>query len=265
MDDEASSAARRRAKTTPSKADMESRIRNITKQPDDYYTVLGVEETATEAGLKKAYRTLALQLHPDKCSHAGAEEAFKIVGTAYRCLSDADKRRHYDLLGRDADNNNGPRVRTRRGRPSYYEEDFYDYRQDQAGREANATKRMLSFMLLMLVVLPAGLGWLATMDDYFKKEDIVHRVGVKLGLVPTYREQVHMLYSKLGVPQKTNTEVKQLLRKYVGKERKLLTKIEKKYRTGKKKQQKQKEQEKHWKDRQRRKRDGKKKKGASGK
>lgn len=63
----------------------------------DYYKVLGVEKTASDGDIKKAYRKLALQCHPDK--NAGdkqAEEKFKELAEAYATLSNAEKRRRYD-------------------------------------------------------------------------------------------------------------------------------------------------------------------------
>lgn len=69
----------------------------------DYYEVLGVERTATPDELKKAYRKLALQFHPDRNSDdPAAEEKFKEASEAYAVLSDEGKRRQYDQFGHQA-------------------------------------------------------------------------------------------------------------------------------------------------------------------
>eukprot|EP00931_Biecheleriopsis_adriatica_P054190 TRINITY_DN31859_c0_g1_i1.p1 TRINITY_DN31859_c0_g1~~TRINITY_DN31859_c0_g1_i1.p1 ORF type:complete len:291 (+),score=55.36 TRINITY_DN31859_c0_g1_i1:41-913(+) len=68
----------------------------------DYYALLGVPRGADENGLKKAYRKLALQLHPDKCKFRGADEAFKRISAAFSVLSDPGKRRKYDFMGAEA-------------------------------------------------------------------------------------------------------------------------------------------------------------------
>ncbi len=66
----------------------------------DYYEVLGVASQATEAELKKAFRALAMQYHPDRNpGDKQAEERFREASEAYAVLSDPDKRAHYDRFG----------------------------------------------------------------------------------------------------------------------------------------------------------------------
>jgi molecular chaperone DnaJ len=68
--------------------------------PRDYYEILGVGRDAGEADLKKAYRQLAMQYHPDRNpGNKQAEERFKEVSEAYAVLSDPDKRGQYDRFG----------------------------------------------------------------------------------------------------------------------------------------------------------------------
>jgi len=69
-------------------------------QYKDYYQTLGVPRTASEADLKKAFRKLAREFHPDVAKDKKkAEEKFKEINEAYEVLSDATKRKKYDELG----------------------------------------------------------------------------------------------------------------------------------------------------------------------
>ena len=65
----------------------------------DYYRILGVERSANEEAIKKAYRKLARKYHPDVSKEKDAEEKFKEVSEAYEVLKDADKRKAYDTMG----------------------------------------------------------------------------------------------------------------------------------------------------------------------
>mmetsp|Transcript_26587 Transcript_26587/g.70192 ORF Transcript_26587/g.70192 Transcript_26587/m.70192 type:complete len:357 (-) Transcript_26587:211-1281(-) len=69
---------------------------------EDYYKVLGVDRTATENEIAKAYKKLALKYHPDKNpdNKEEAEKHFKVITEAYEILHDADKRRNYDQFGK---------------------------------------------------------------------------------------------------------------------------------------------------------------------
>ncbi|CAL1675949.1 unnamed protein product [Lasius platythorax] len=69
------------------------------KKCKDYYEILGVSKDATDSDIKKAYKKLALQLHPDKNKAPGAAEAFKAIGNAVAILIDAEKRKQYDMYG----------------------------------------------------------------------------------------------------------------------------------------------------------------------
>src|SRR3954470_9729494 len=69
----------------------------------DYYEVLGVERSVTSEEVKRAYRKLAVQFHPDKNpDDPHAEEKFKEIGEAYDVLMDGDKRAAYDRFGHAA-------------------------------------------------------------------------------------------------------------------------------------------------------------------
>ena len=67
---------------------------------NDYYKTLGISKTASEAEIKKAYKKLAMQYHPDRNrGDKKAEERFKEVNEAYQVLSDPEKKKNYDQFG----------------------------------------------------------------------------------------------------------------------------------------------------------------------
>jgi len=70
---------------------------------NDYYKLLGVEKSASEEEIKKAFRKMAMKYHPDRnASDKNAEAKFKEVKEAYEVLSDPDKKARYDQYGHDA-------------------------------------------------------------------------------------------------------------------------------------------------------------------
>lgn len=66
----------------------------------DFYEVLGVERTASDAAIKRAFRKLAQQWHPDVNAKPDAHERFKEINEAYQVLSDPQQRQTYDMFGR---------------------------------------------------------------------------------------------------------------------------------------------------------------------
>ncbi len=65
----------------------------------DYYNILGVERSAAQDSIQKAYRKLARKFHPDVNKDKDAEEKFKEINEAYEVLRDPEKRKRYDTLG----------------------------------------------------------------------------------------------------------------------------------------------------------------------
>ena len=79
----------------------------MTTQKRDYYEVLGVSKGASDEAIKKAFRKLALEFHPDRNKAEGAVEKFKEVNEAYQVLTDSEKRANYDRFGHAGVGQNG--------------------------------------------------------------------------------------------------------------------------------------------------------------
>lgn len=112
--------------TAPQRSYTVEQVEIVTqvKRAKDYYEVLTVEKSADGDVLKKAYRKLAVKLHPDKNAAPGAEEAFKRVAAAFAILSDADKRASYDRYGEtDTSTGGGEAAETRSRHYARYEQE----------------------------------------------------------------------------------------------------------------------------------------------
>eukprot|EP01060_Flectonema_neradi_P002742 TRINITY_DN1173_c2_g1_i1.p1 TRINITY_DN1173_c2_g1~~TRINITY_DN1173_c2_g1_i1.p1 ORF type:complete len:236 (+),score=36.57 TRINITY_DN1173_c2_g1_i1:339-1046(+) len=85
-------------------------IEFIRKNKKDYYTLFGVESTASEKEIITSYKKLALKLHPDRNKEEGAEECFKLIANVKNKLTDPTTRANYDTHGADesTDVDNGP-------------------------------------------------------------------------------------------------------------------------------------------------------------
>jgi molecular chaperone DnaJ len=81
----------------------------MTTSKRDYYDVLGISRGASEEEVRKAFRRLALEYHPDRNKKDGAEERFKEINEAYQVLSDIKRRATYDQFGHAGVSGNGAR------------------------------------------------------------------------------------------------------------------------------------------------------------
>ncbi|KAK9768696.1 hypothetical protein K7432_000452 [Basidiobolus ranarum] len=94
---------------TSNKKELTETLRRIVESSTEYYQVLGVPRNSTSLEIKRAYKKLALVLHPDKNPSKEAEEAFKVVSKAYSVLGEEKARRTYDLYGVECTNQGTPK------------------------------------------------------------------------------------------------------------------------------------------------------------
>ena len=87
-------------RTAPFAADLPYPFVPMATAERDFYEILGVERTATDAEIKRAFRKLAQQWHPDVNTDPAAQEQFKEINEAYQVLSDPERRSRYDTFGR---------------------------------------------------------------------------------------------------------------------------------------------------------------------
>ncbi|EJD07708.1 DnaJ-domain-containing protein [Fomitiporia mediterranea MF3/22] len=102
---------------TPEQEAIVKRIR--TCKVTEYYEIMSLKRDCTETEVKKAYRKLALQLHPDKNNAPGADEAFKMVSKAFQIVSDEEKRAAYDRYGSDPESRFGGMSSAAGGSPGF--------------------------------------------------------------------------------------------------------------------------------------------------
>lgn len=93
----------------------------------DYYSVLGIDKNASQEDIKRAYKKLAKQYHPDLNKDAGATEKFKQISEAAAVLGDPEKRKNYDQFGKaDAPNFSGFDFRDFQGQGGFNFDDIFD-------------------------------------------------------------------------------------------------------------------------------------------
>ncbi|XP_069860005.1 dnaJ homolog subfamily C member 16 isoform X2 [Dipodomys merriami] len=126
----------------------------------DPYRVLGVSRTASQADIKKAYKKLAREWHPDKNKDPGAEDKFIQISKAYEILSNEEKRMNYDHYG-DAGENQGYQKQQQREyhfrhfhENFYFDESFFHFPFNSERRDSIDEKYLLHFSHYVNEVVP---------------------------------------------------------------------------------------------------------------
>jgi molecular chaperone DnaJ len=154
----------------------------------DYYQILGVSKGADSAAIKKQYRKLARELHPDKTKgDKKLEDRFKAVSEAYEILGDDKKRREYDIFKEQ--NNSGNNPYGFQGKPENYQgKDFSDLFSFNDNEDLFAT-------LFGFNSKHKGVDLQSTMDIGFKESILGTEIDIKLPEVKSKNESI-----KIRVP-----------------------------------------------------------------
>ncbi|MGH0137340.1 UNVERIFIED_CONTAM: hypothetical protein FKN15_073940 [Acipenser sinensis] len=124
----------------------------------DPYTVLGVGRSATQAEVKKVYKKLAREWHPDKNKSPGAEDMFIKITKSYELLSNEEKRANYDRYGETAGNQGYAQQQRQQFQhfhdSFYFDESFFHYQFNKGSRDFADTKYMLHFSQYMNDIVP---------------------------------------------------------------------------------------------------------------
>ncbi|KAG1680070.1 DnaJ subfamily B member 14 [Nymphon striatum] len=173
-------------------------VRKI-KKSKDYYEILGVSKDAGENDLKRQYKKLALQFHPDKNKAPGASEAFKAIGNAFAILNDPSKRKRYDMHGSDdyiSQDRNASRadyegrVYTQRANPNRNR-----FHRDPNHQQTNESSNYgVFFQLTPLLILIA----FSVLGHYFQAEPAFSLIRTSRYIVPrtTYNLKIQYYVKK---------------------------------------------------------------------
>ncbi|XP_075696615.1 dnaJ homolog subfamily C member 16 [Rhinoderma darwinii] len=124
----------------------------------DPYRILGVSRTASQADIKKAYKKLAREWHPDKNKNPGAEDKFIQVSKAYEILSNEEKRTSYDRYGDVGENQGYSQQQQHHFRhfhdSFYFDESFFHFPFNSERRDSTDEKYLLQFSHYINEVVP---------------------------------------------------------------------------------------------------------------
>ncbi|CAM5166483.1 unnamed protein product [Eretmochelys imbricata] len=134
----------------------------------DPYRILGVSRTSSQADIKKAYKKLAREWHPDKNKDPGAEDKFIQISKAYEILSNEEKRSNFDRYGDVGENQGYPQQQQHRQfhhfhETFYFDESFFHFPFNSEQRDSSDEKYLLHFSHYVNEIVP----------DNFKKPYLI--------------------------------------------------------------------------------------------